>query len=99
MKRRISFAQRQVRARPLACFAVCFLLGLIATRRLRPPLIACIIACVVLLTLALALKLVRRRGAAAIVLLLAFALGVTRMTLAQRVFPVVETRYSSRMTG
>ena len=41
MRAALRFALRQVRARPLACFAVAFVLGLLLRQRVAMPTLAC----------------------------------------------------------
>ena len=93
-----SFPLRQLRARPLFCFAAAFLVGLIAARLVAVPVAACLIACAVCGLLILAFGIKRRRLAAAF-MLLGFCLGLTRMGLAVSAFKPVQTRYSVHMTG
>ena len=92
------FARRQLRARPLASFAVAFLLGLCLAKRRPVPLWASLPAAMLALACAIALSRKRRRAGAA-VLLLALCLGMARMTLALDAVSPVETRYSAQMTG
>ncbi len=98
MKRPDPFPLRQAHARPLACFAAAFLLGLMAAKARPLPLWAALVA---LAASALAgFLLRRRRWIAALCLLLAgLSAGSARMTLALDAIPEVETRYSVAMTG
>ena len=50
------FVLRQVRARPLACFAVAVLLGLLLRQRLAVPTVACGIALAAAVIAAFALR-------------------------------------------
>lgn len=93
-----SFPLRQLRARPLTCFAAAFLAGLIAARRLAVPVAASLTACAVCGLLILVLRIKCRRLAAAF-MLLGFCLGLTRMGLAVSAFEPAQTRYSVHMTG
>ena len=98
MRTALRFLLRQVRARPLACFAVAAVLGLMLRSRFSAPTLACGIALVALAGLGFALR--KRRGAAAILLLLAgLATGMTRMGLAMDELKPIQTRYSVEMVG
>ena len=96
--RREWFPVRQVRVRPLACFAVAFLLGLIIANRFRLPLWLGIAGCVAALAAAIALRCRNRRFATAM-MLLGLCLGVVRMSLALWEWPPIQTRYSVEMVG
>ena len=92
------FLFRQAHARPLACFAAAFLLGLIAAKAHALPLwfcLAALAACILLL----ALLRSRRRVFALALLMAGFAAGAARMALALDAIPVVEERFSVEMTG
>ena len=92
------FLPRQLRARPLACFAVAFLLGLVTARRLDAPLWA--VGAALASAAALGVALRRRRMAAGILLLAVGLLaGMLRMELAIRAVRIEPTRYSVEMTG
>ena len=98
MRTALRFVLRQVRARPLACFAVATVLGLMLRRRLSVPTLACAVALAALTGLGFALR--KRRSAAAILLLLAgLATGMTRMGLALDGVKPMQTRYSVEMVG
>lgn len=98
MRAALRFVLRQVRARPLACFAVAFALGLLLRQRFAVPTLACAGALVPLVGVGIAFRK-RRRTAAALLLLIGLAAGMGRMGLAlDRVRPV-ETRYSVEMVG
>ena len=98
MRTALRFVLRQVRARPLACFAVATLLGLMLRRRLSVPTLACAVALAALAGLGFALR--KRRSVAAILLLLAgLATGMTRMGLALDAVKPMQTRYSVEMVG
>ena len=98
MRAALRFALRQVRARPLACFTVAFVLGLLLRQRLAAPTAACALGCAALVPLGIALR-GRRRIAAALLLLIGLTAGMGRMGLAvDRVKPV-QTRYSVQMEG
>ena len=99
MTGRRSFIPRQLRARPLACFAVCFLLGLIAARRVILSPIVAGSAAAALLAASVALKDKRRPLAVALLMPVAFVAGMCRYTLVREAIPAVETRYSVEMTG
>lgn len=89
---------RQLRARPLACFAVAFLLGLLGWKEAQTAAIAFSIALAIPACLGFSLR--NRRGAlAALVLLAGLLSGMGRMALALNAIPSVETRYSVDMTG
>ena len=94
----IDFARRQVRARPLASFAVAFLIGLCGAKRWVVPLPASLAAAMAAAVAAVLLRRVGRRAGIA-VMLLAVCLGMARMTLALDAVPLVDTHYSARMTG
>ena len=93
-----SFPARQLRVRPLACFALVFLLGLIFADRWTPSIECCAITLAAALIAVCALAIARRRLAAAL-LLVGFAAGMGRMTLAQQAVPRVDTLFSVDMTG
>ena len=95
---RRGFIPRQIRARPLAAFAVAFLAGLCCARRWPVPHAA--IGAGAALSAAAAIALgVNKRGVAAAMLPLALFAGMARMTLALDAVPLVQTRYSVEMTG
>ncbi|MBQ6120653.1 MAG: DNA internalization-related competence protein ComEC/Rec2 [Clostridia bacterium] len=98
MRAALRFVQRQVCARPLACFAVATVLGLMLRRRLSVPTLACAMALAASVGLGFALR--RRRSVAAVLLLLAgLATGMTRMGLALDGLKPIQTRYSVEMVG
>ena len=98
MRAAVRFLPRQLRARPLACFVVAFLLGLIAAQRLDAPLWA--IGATLASTVALGVALRKRRMAAGILLLaIGLLAGMLRMSLAIRATHIEPTRYSVEMTG
>lgn len=95
---RIALPIRQLRARPLALFALCVLCGTVAAWRLDVPLSVSVSLCVGL-SLVIALLAVKRRRFAVWVLLLGFGLGMVRMTSHLNSFPTVSTRYNVTMVG
>ena len=98
MRAVLRFVLRQVHARPLACFAVAALLGMMLRRRLSAPTAACAVALAALAGLSFALR--RHRTVAAILMLLAgLAMGLTRMGLALDEVKPIQTRYSVEMVG
>lgn len=98
MRAALRFVRRQLRARPLACFAVAFLLGMTLRRALPVPTVLCAAVLIALVASGYALR--GRRGACAVLLLAAgFATGMTRMGLALDAARPVETQYSVEMTG
>lgn len=98
MRAVLRFVLRQVRARPLACFAVAALLGMMLRRRLSVPTVASAVALAALAGLSFALR--RHRTVAAILMLLAgLAMGLTRMGLALDEVKPIQTRYSVEMVG
>ena len=98
MRAAVSFLPRQLRARPLACFAVAFLLGLVLARRLSLPLWAAGAALLTIVVLGFALR--KNRIATGILLLLAGLLaGTLRMTAAMQAIHIEPTRYSVEMAG
>ena len=94
----LRFALRQVRARPLACFAIAFLFGLMLRQRLTVSAMACALALLALTGLGLAMRK-RRRLASALLLLAGLLAGMTRMGLALDAVRPVQTRYSVEMVG
>ena len=95
---RQSFIPKQVRARPLAAFAACFLVGLLLSHRFALPLTACLAASGICLVIVLILAWRRKRLAAAM-MLLALCLGAARMSDFIAAVPGIQTRYSVEMTG
>jgi hypothetical protein len=94
----LRFALRQVRARPLACFTVAFVLGLLLGQRLAAPAAICALSCGALVPLGIALR--KRRGiAAALLVLIGLIAGMGRMGLAMDRAKPVQTRYSVLMEG
>ena len=94
------FLLRQARARPLACFALLFLTGVLLAGRFSMP--AQIVALVAAVPLFAALSLYRGspRLAAALLLLTALPAGMLRHEAALHSVPEVRwTRYSASMTG
>ncbi len=98
MERGDFFLFRQVRARPLASFAVAFLLGLLAAKRHPLPLAIYAAALGVALILAALLRS-RRRAFALLLLLAGFAAGTARMVLALDAIPEVQERRSAEIVG
>ncbi len=98
MRAALHFVLRQVRARPLACFAVAFALGLLLRQRVVASTLACAIALVLLVGMGVAFRK-RREAAAALLLLIGLAAGMGRMGLALDAVRPVETRYSVEMVG
>ena len=99
MKRCAGFFRRQVKARPLACFSVAFLAGLIIALKWRFSTPACAAVCAGFLAATIALRIGRRRVFAWAMLGFALFAGMTRQSLARGAVPDVETRYSVSMTG
>lgn len=97
MRAALRFVLRQVRARPLACFAVAFLLGLMLRRRFSTPTLACVVALAALAGLGFALR--NRRRVAAVLLLAGLAAGMARMGVALDSLRPIQTRYSVDMVG
>ena len=98
MRAALCFVQRQVRARPLACFAVAFVLGLLLRQHIAMPTLACALVFAALVGLGIAFCK-RRRAAAALLLLIGLVAGMGRMGLALDAVRSVETRYSVEMVG
>ena len=98
MRADLRFVLRQVRARPLACFAVAFVLGLMLRRSVAAPTLACAAALAALIGLRFALGR-RRRAAAALLLAAGLLAGMTRMGLALDAIRPVRTRYSVELVG
>ncbi|MER2142709.1 MAG: ComEC/Rec2 family competence protein, partial [Eubacteriales bacterium] len=98
MRAALCFVQRQVRARPLACFAVAFVLGLLLRQRVAMSTLACALVFAALVGLGIAFCK-RRRAAAALLLLIGLVAGMGRMGLALDAVRSVETRYSVEMVG
>lgn len=94
----LRFVKRQALARPLACFAAAFLIGLVIEKRHTLPTTVCFIALAASAGLLYALRK-HRRARAAFILLLGIAAGMARMGVALDAIPAVETRYSVEMTG
>ena len=99
MARDSRFIPRQLRARPLACFSVAFLAGLIVARQRVVPLAAWAACTGLLLAVFVVLASQRKRCAGAVLMLLAVALGGCRMELAEHAIPALETRYSVEISG
>lgn len=100
MRERRGFLARQLRARPLACFAVAFLLGVIGARRWPLPAWACGAALTGIVCAGWALAHRKRRQTAGALLLLAGVLaGMLRMNLALQSIHVEPKRFSVPMTG
>ncbi len=93
-----SFLFRQTRARPLACAAAAFLMGLLAAQGHPLPVAVCLIAFAVLATLCVLLR-DRRRLFALCLMLAAFAAGMARMTLALDAIPTVKEQRSAELVG
>ncbi len=92
------FLPRQLHARPLACFALAFLLGLIAATKLNAPPWA--VGAALALAVGLGFTLLKRRLAAGVMLLVVGLLaGMLRMALAVRAVHIEPTRYSVSMVG
>ena len=98
MRAAFSFLPRQLRARPLACFAVAFLLGLLAAARLAVPPWATGVALLSASALGIALRS-RRAAAGALLLIVGLLAGMLRMSLAMEAAHIEPTRYSAVMTG
>ncbi len=98
MRTAVRFVLRQVRARPLACYAVTFLLGLILQDKIALPVASCAVLFALAIGLAFAL---RGKGKAALALLLLIGLlaGMTRLGLARVGTREVETQYSVELEG
>ena len=98
MRTAVRFVLRQALARPLACFTIAFLLGLILQDALAIPLAAC--ACLLTLATGLGFAL-RGKGRIGLVLLLLIGLlaGMTRLGLARIGAHDVQTQYSVEMVG
>lgn len=94
----LALPSRQYAARPLACFALCALAGIVAAYRTRPGTTLCAVGCLIALAAIAALRS-RRRRASVWILLLAFCLGMLRMAVALNTLPEVKTRYSVPMVG
>ena len=92
------FPARQLRARPLACFALAFLLGILIAQHWTVSPGACLVGLIASLVAALLMSRLRRRCAALLLLVGLFA-GMGRMTLALLSVPEVQTRYSVHMAG
>ncbi len=98
MRRREWFPLRQAEARPLACFAAAFLMGLLSARSHPLPVAACLAALAALAALCVLLR-DRRRLFALCLVLAGFAAGMARMTLALDAIPRVEEQFSVEMVG
>lgn len=98
MRTALRFVLRQVRARPLACFAVAFLMGLMLRQKLAAPAAVGVAALLATAGLGFALRK-RRRIAAVLLLLIGLAAGWTRMGLALDAVRPVQTRYSVELVG
>ena len=98
MRTALRFALRQVRSRPLACFAVAFLLGLLLRKRMSIPTFACALLLVASAASAVALRK-RRRALAALLLLTGLLAGMARMGLALDAIRPMETQYSAELVG
>jgi len=98
MRAALRFGLRQVRTRPLACFAVAFTLGLMLRQRIAVPTVACGVALAAVAGLWIALQ-ARRRAAATLLLLAGLVAGMARMGLALEAIEPVRTRYSVEMVG
>ena len=98
MRAALRFTSRQVRARPLACFAVAFLLGLTLRRHQPVPTAVCAIVLVPAAGFGVALRK-NRRWAAALLLFAGLLAGMTRMGLALDAVRPVEDRKSVEMAG
>ncbi|MBE5774159.1 MAG: DNA internalization-related competence protein ComEC/Rec2 [Clostridiales bacterium] len=94
----ISFAKRQMHARPLACFAVFFMFGLILQSALDIPVIIPAALGISALTAGFAL---RKRNIRADILFMTFALclGFVRMGLVDLPAPQAEDMYSVEFRG
>lgn len=97
MNRAASFIPRQLRARPLACFAVAFLLGVMLGLRFRVPTPATALALVSIVGIACTLR--KRKSVIWMLLLIGLLAGVTRVSMALDMAQPVETRYSVTMEG
>ncbi len=95
---RDSFPARQARVRPLACFSVSALIGMIAARARAVPVGGCLAACLVVLGVIVVQRL-RHRRALALVMLLGLCLGGLRMSAALAGAVEVQTRYNVNMLG
>lgn len=92
----ISFIHRQMRARPLACFSVFFLSGLLISNAYCVSSAAALIAGVMLLSM---LLFCRRCRKICVVMLLAICMGVVRMNLLAPVESLSSDSFSVSMTG
>lgn len=89
---------RQAKARPLACFSVMALLGVLASKRAGLGIVPWSIACL-LMVVGIVIRRLRHRRMLALVMLLGLCLGGLRMAAALQAFPEIETRYSVPMVG
>ena len=98
MRAALRFIERQVRSRPLACFSVAFLLGLMLRQRYGAPTALCALG--TLLACALCFALRRHRwGFAALLLIAGLLTGMTRMGLALNTRRDLEPIHSAQMVG
>lgn len=98
MRKREFFLFRQVKARPLACVAAAFLMGLLAARSHPLTIAVCLAAFAASVILCVLLR-DKRRLFALCLLLAGFAAGMARMTLALDAIPHAEERFSVEMLG
>ncbi len=98
MRTAARFALRQVRARPLACFALAFLAGLLVQEKAALSTLACGLSLTAVTGLCIALRR-KRYAVLALILLSGFLAGMTRMGIAVESFQPVETQYSVEMVG
>ena len=94
------FLARQLRARPLAAFALCFLGGALLAQQLRLPVSRALAAFAALLGASRMLpRRCRRQGSAVLLLGIALLAGMLRMQLALDAVPRVRTHYNAQMAG
>lgn len=96
---RSGFAARQLRARPLAAFALFFSLGLIIGLRFLPAAIPCVICAAIVFAGCIILALSGCKCASALMLLFAFLSGMAYMSCHINSFPAIKTQYSVSITG
>ena len=92
------FLSRQIQVRPLASFAVAFLIGIIAAFYGSLPHAYCMAACILVLLAYLLIKINGRR-VTAILMLFALLAGPARMSCTLDAMLRFETQYSVNITG